>query len=80
MNYYITTVTNNMYKYWIEYREENRIPNEISLIYTIKDGSHFRYLTIRYTGKHVKLSEYLLMYTLQCKLTKLTVPDCFHHI
>ena len=60
INYCITAVAYNMYKYWMQYRDENKLPNEISLINKIKADLHFRYLTIKYTGKHVKLSESLL--------------------
>ena len=60
INCCITAVAYNMYKYWMEYRDENKLPNEIWLINKIKADLHFRYLTIKNTGKHVKLSESLL--------------------
>ena len=68
INYCITAVAYNMYKYWMEYRDENKIPNEISLINKIKADLHFRYLTIKYTGKYVKLSESLLKIATQLSI------------
>ena len=71
----------------MEYRDENKRPNEISLINKIKADLHFRYLTIKYTRKHLKLSEFFLKIATQssnikknqhCKLTKLIVCDGFH--
>ena len=52
----------------MEYRDENKLPNEISLINKIKADLHFRYLTIKYTGKHVKLSESLLKIATQLSI------------
>ena len=60
INYRITAVAYNMYKYWIEYRDENKLPHEISLIHKIKADLHLRYSIIKYTGKYVKLSDKLL--------------------
>ena len=68
INYCITAVAYNMYKYWMEYRNENKLPNEISLINKIKADLHFRYLTIKYSGKHVKLSESLLKIATQLSI------------
>ena len=68
INYCITTVAYNMYKYWMEYRDENKLPNEILLINKIKADLHFRYLTIKYTGKHVKLSESMLKIATQLSI------------
>ena len=44
----------------MEYRDEHKLSNEISLIKKIKADLHLRYLIIKYTGKYVKLSENLL--------------------
>ena len=69
----------------MEYRDENKLPNEISLINKIKADLHLRYLIIKYTGKYVKLWGKLvknsnsIIYE-QCKLTKLIVCGDFHYI
>ena len=68
INYCITAVAYNMYKYWMEYRDENKLPNEISLINKIKADLHLRYLIIKYTGKYVKLSENLLKIATQLSM------------
>ena len=64
----ITAVAYNMYKYWMEYRDENKLPNEISLINKIKADLHLKYLIIKYIGKYVKLSENLLKIATQLSM------------
>ena len=63
-----TAVAYNMYKYWMEYRDENKLPNEISLVNKIKADLHLKYLIIKYTGKYVKLSENLLKIATQLSM------------
>ena len=52
----------------MEYRDENKLPNEISLINKIKADLHLRYLIIKYTGKYLKLSENLLKIATQLSM------------
>ena len=52
----------------MECRDENKLPNEISLINKIKADLRLRYLIIKYTGKYVKLSENLLKIATQLSM------------
>ena len=65
---YLLTTVSRQYKYWMEYRDENKLPNENSLINKIKADLHLRYLIIKYTGKYVKLSENLLKIATQLSM------------